>query len=231
MTMNDRYRTPDEIHQEELVMEFLVQHPDFFSRHPEILESLALPHDSGHAISLVERQVAVLRQRNVELRHRLNELIDNARANDLLFDNSKRLVLDLIDSQTLPSLITTLRDSLHNDFGIPAVSLLLLGTAGDNPGGGVVRTVTVAQAQEKIGALLHSNRPLCGILRPEEVHFLFGDKGTEIGSVAAVCLGREQPLGILALGNPDPYHYQSNSGTLFLTHIADVLNRVIPPLQ
>ncbi|HEY8384873.1 MAG TPA: DUF484 family protein [Porticoccaceae bacterium] len=228
--MNDRYKTPDEQHQEELVMEYLVQHPDFFSRHPEILENLALPHDSGHAISLVERQVAVLRQRNVELRHRLNELIDNARANDQLFDKSKRLVLSLLDSQTLPGAITVLHDSLRDDFTVPSVALLLFGEELDNPAPGLARVISQEQAQTTIAALMNGNRPLCGILRPEEVRFLFDDKSGDIGSVAAVRLGRKKPLGILALGNPDPYHYQSTSGTLFLSHIADVLDRVLPPL-
>lgn len=227
--MNDRYKTPDESAQEELVKEFLAQHPDFFSRHPEVLESLALPHDSGHAVSLVERQVAVLRQRNVELRHRLNELIDNARANDQLFEKSKSLVLNLVDSRTLEGLISTLHTGLRDDFDIPSVSLLIFADS-NGAAAGPARTVAENHARERVGALFHGNRPLCGILRPEEVHFLFGDNSTDIGSVAAVRLGRDEPLGILALGNPDSRHYQSNSGTLFLVHIADVLNRVIPPL-
>jgi uncharacterized protein len=228
--MSDRHKTPEDLRDEEQVKEYLVQHPDFFSRHPEALESLALPHDSGRAISLVERQVSVLRQRNVELRHRLNELIDNARSNDQLFEKSKQLVLNLVAAQTLPSLITALYDSLRDDFNIPSVSLLVFSDAGHEPAPGLARAVGEDQAHDKIGGLFHGSRPLCGILRPDEVDFLFGEHGGSIGSVAAVRLGRDRPLGILALGNPDPHHYQSSSGTLFLSHIADVLNRVMPRL-
>ncbi len=228
--MSDRHKTAEDTHEEQLVLDFLTRHPDFFSRHPDILEKLALPHDSGRAVSLVERQVAVLRQRNVELRHRLNELIDNARANDRLFDKSKQLVLRLVDADTLPTLVSVLDASLREDFGIPAAGLLIFDIADSEPLPGIARVVTSVEAQDRVAPLFHGNRPLCGILRPEEVAFLFGADAGEVGSVAAVRLGREQPLGILALGNPDPHHYQSDSGTLFLGHIADVLNRVMPRL-
>ncbi|HLS97149.1 MAG: DUF484 family protein [Porticoccaceae bacterium] len=223
--MSDRYKDPEQRREEEQVKDFLLEHPDFFSRHPDILESLALPHDSGKAVSLVERQVAVLRQRNVDLRHRLNELIDNARANDRLFDKSKRLVLNLLDADDLKTLVAALHDSLREDFAIPHVGLLALGEGGEAVPG--LRRVGEDEAHQHLDPLFHSQRPICGVLRAEEMRYLFPE-AAGIGSVAAVRLGRERTLAILALGNPDPHHYQSTSGTLFLGHIADVLNRVLP---
>ena len=224
--MSDRHKDPEQRREEEQVKDFLLAHPDFFSRHPDILESLALPHDSGKAISLVERQVAVLRQRNVELRHRLNELIGNARANDQLFDKSKRLVLNLLEAEDLKTLVAALHDSLRDDFAIPHVSLLILGEAQGEvvPG---MRRVSEDDALQRLDPLFHSHRPICGVLRAGVLNYLFREV-TDIGSVAAVRLGRERTLAILALGNSDPHHYQSTSGTLFLGHIAEVLNRVLP---
>ncbi|MFA5495148.1 MAG: DUF484 family protein [Porticoccaceae bacterium] len=227
--MSDRHKDPLELQEEERIKAFLLDHPDFFSRHPDILESLSLPHDSGRAISLVERQVSVLRQRNVELRHRLNELIAQARANDQLFEKSKRLVLDLIDADRLDTLVAALYRSLRDDFAVPHVSLLLFAADGTAAPPDPARLVDEDHARARVSALLHHSRPLCGVLRPDETTFLFADTAG-IGSVAAVRIGRERPVAILALGNPDPYHYQSTHGTLFLSHIADVLNRVLPRL-
>ena len=50
------------------VVRYLRNHGDFFGRHPTLLTDLSLPHDSGQAISLVERQVAILRERNIDVR-------------------------------------------------------------------------------------------------------------------------------------------------------------------
>jgi hypothetical protein len=34
--------------------------------------------------------------------------------------------------------------------------------------------------------------------------------------------------GVLAIGSPDPQHYKSSLGTLFLSYISEVLARVLP---
>ncbi|MCY1563071.1 hypothetical protein D9M68_1005550 [compost metagenome] len=34
--------------------------------------------------------------------------------------------------------------------------------------------------------------------------------------------------GVLAIGSPDPQHYKSSLGTLFLGYVAEVLARVLP---
>ena len=55
------------------VLDFLRQSPDFFLRHPSALSELSLPHESGEAVSLIERQIDILRERNVTMRKRMNE--------------------------------------------------------------------------------------------------------------------------------------------------------------
>ena len=58
--------------------------------------------------------------------------------------------------------------------------------------------------------------------------FLFGERGRQVGSVAAVPLRYDSLYGILAVGNRDPNFYKSSMGTLFLSYIAEILNRVLP---
>ena len=66
--------------------DYLMQHTDFLQNHPDILDYLHIPHASGSAISLVEKQVDVLRERNIDMRRRLNTLTANARDNDKPYD-------------------------------------------------------------------------------------------------------------------------------------------------
>lgn len=215
-------------HQEEKqVAAYLREHPAFFEHHPELLEAIRLPHDSGSAVSLMERQVTVLRERNMEMRQRLSSLLESARANDKLFEKTKRLVLNLLEANNLEALIDVLYDSLATDFEIPYYSLLLLSpevqTSLKN-----ARVVGMDEAQNQIGTLLRTHRAICGVLRSEELDFLFDDKAGEVGSVAAVTLNNGATFGILAIASADPHYYRSSMGTLFLTYIAEVLNRVIP---
>src|SRR5690606_36349176 len=107
------------------VAQYLRQHPEFFVDFEELIPELRIPHQPGQAVSLVERQVKLLRERNIELRQRLNQLMDVARDNDRLFDKSKRLVLALLDAGDLEDLISAVEDSLRHDFQVPFVSLVL----------------------------------------------------------------------------------------------------------
>jgi len=212
---------------EKIVREFLRDNPTFLDKNTDILECLVLPHNSGKAVSLVERQVGVLRDRNKEMRARLDNMLQTAHDNDLLFEKTKRLVLNLLEAKNLSALIETVYDSLGKDYGIEFSSLTLLGDEKKLPRT-MARVSTMEKANERIGTLLGANRAVCGILREDEMTFLFGERGRNVGSVAAVPLRYDNLYGILAVGNSDPNFYKSSMGTLFLSYIAEILNRVIP---
>ncbi len=213
--------------QEAQVTTYLAEHPDYFENHPDILEQMRLPHERGAAVSLVERQVSVLRERNMEMRARLNNMLDTARANDKLFEKTKRLVLRLLDAEDLQAVLDILNDSLNTDYEVEHFSLILLGNQQQIPAT-TAKVVGIDEAQSQIGTLLRSNRAICGILRQEELNFLFGEHAFQVGSVAAVPLHRGNTFGILAIGSSDPQYYRSSMGTLFLSYIAEILNRIIP---
>lgn len=208
----------------EAVIAFLLQHPDFFAEHDELLVSMRIPHQRGDTVSLVERQLKLLRERNIEMRHRLSQLMDVARDNDRLFEKTRRLNLALMDAGSLDELVIAAEDSLRQEFQVPFVSLILFS---DNPTA-VGRWVSSAEAQKAIGGLI-GEKTVCGTLREHELTFLFGaDQSKEVGSAAVVTLNHLGLHGVLAIGSRDPQHYKSSVGTLFLSYIADVLGRLVP---
>lgn len=209
----------------ESVAAYLRQHPEFFVDHEELIPELRIPHQPGEAVSLVERQVKLLRERNIEMRHRLSQLMDVARDNDRLFDKTRRLVLDLLDANTLEEVVGAIEDSLRHEFQVPFVSLILFSDSTLPVG----RSVSSAEAHQAIGGLLVAGKTICGVLRAHELEFLFGaEEGAMVGSAAVVSLNHQGQHGLLAIGSPDPQHYKSSLGTLFLSYIAEVLARVLP---
>jgi len=212
---------------DKVVREFLRDNPTFLDENTDILETMVLPHNSGKAVSLVERQVGVLRDRNKEMRSRLDNMLQTAKDNDLLFEKTKRLVLNLLEAKTLGALVEAVYDSLGKDYGIEFYSLTLFGDDKKLPRT-MARVATTEKANERVGTLIGANRAVCGILREDEMVFLFGERGRQVGSVAAVPLRYDSLYGILAVGNSDPNFYKSSMGTLFLSYIAEILNRVLP---
>lgn len=209
------------------IAKYLTDHPDFFARHHELLADLNLPHDSGKVVSLVERQVSVLRERNVDMRHRLSALLDNARDNDRIFDKSKRLVLALIACKDLSGLVDALYHSFDNDFEIQHSRLILFGDEDTLPAS-AARVEPIVRARDYIGARLNTSKTVSGGVNAEETRFLFDKDAASIGSSAVATLAYGNPLGVLAIGNQDPNYYSSSMGTLFLAYIGEVLNRLIP---
>jgi uncharacterized protein len=207
------------------VASYLSQHPEFFDRHPDALRVLRLQHPSGHAVSLIEKQVSALRERNTELRHKLNQLLDNARENDRLFERSKRLVLSLLECVELGDAVDVLYYSFDKEFSIPYTRLILF-TEPPQPSN--TYTVSLDKAKLHLGRHLTASRATIGGLAREEIDFLFNEDARDIGSAAIAPLYYNQWLGVLAIGHPDTQRYQLGMGTLFLTHIAEVLDRLLP---
>ncbi|ACO80876.1 hypothetical protein AvCA_47720 [Azotobacter vinelandii CA] len=209
------------------VAEFLRRNPRFFQGREELLAEMQVPHPSGAAVSLVERQLGLLRERNHELRERLGQLMDVARDNDRLFEKTRRLVLDLLDATNLEEAVGLVEDGLRHEFQIPFVGLILFGENASPAG----RWVDTEDALQTIGGLLACGKPMCGVLRSHELGFLFGEeRRPQIGSAAVAALDHQGLHGVLAVGSPDPQHYKSSLGTLFLGYIADVLARLLPRL-
>ena len=211
--------------QADTVAAYLQAHPDFFNQRDELLLSLRIPHQRGDTISLVERQLELLRGRNIEMRHRLSQLMDVARDNDRLFEKTRRLNLALMDATSLDELVIAVEDSLRQDLQVPFVSLVLFG---DNPMP-VGRWVNSAEAQRALGGLLTEGKAVSGSLREHELDFLFGEEQRkQIGSTAVVALNHLGLHGVLAIASRDPQHYKSSVGSLFLGYVAEVLGRMLP---
>ena len=211
----------------EQITQYLLEHPDFFNQHEGLLAQLKLPHSTGQATSLIERQVSTLRKRNTELRHRLNQLIGTARENDLLFEKTRTLVLDIISADSLEQLTSRVQQALEKDFAVD-VSALTLFTEQTNQILPRARMVSLQEAKQTINGILSSTRAVCGNLRPQELSFLFREQSTQVASAAVAPLESGEMMGVLALGSFDPGTYQSTMGTLFLDYVGDALKVALP---
>ena len=227
MELADTSNDSDNDITEEDVAQYLKNHPGFFLRRDDLLMELELAHPSGKAVSLLERQVSLLRERNMDMRSRLANLLENAHDNDLLFNKTKQLVLALIEAQGLDAIVNTFNRSLLSDFAVDFSNLTLFGNP-DAHRAVASRIVPVDDAYQAIPGLLKSNNATCGVLRPEELQFLFTDQADHVGSAAVIPLSFGLPLGVVAIGSRDANHFRSSMGTLFLGHIAEVLNRILP---
>jgi uncharacterized protein YigA (DUF484 family) len=211
---------------DELVREYLKNHDDFLQRNPDMMDYLHISHASGSAVSLVEKQVSVLRERNVVMRHRLNALTGNARDNDKLYEQTRALVLKLLEADSIDTLYRTFMDAMANEFQVEHACMILYG---DNGSAGDCRVETRESAKNEIGALFRGHKAVCGTLRKEELSYLFPDAGA-VGSAALMPLLNSEQLGLIAVGSSDGSRYDSEMGTLFLSHIADVVVRLLPHL-
>ncbi len=207
-----------------MVGAYLIKHPLFFQDNPAVLSTLELQHDTGAAISLVARQVSTLRDLNRELQQHLERLLDIARDNDLLFSKIRALTLQLISCVDNAQTIQILADSLRKDFQLEFCQLILFEPQTDT--NAIIRHDTLESAQERIPSLLRT-ASICGLLRLDELDYLFGAQGSLIGSASVLHLRHQRSIGLLAIGHREREHFRSSMDTLFINYLGDVLVRLL----
>ncbi|RPH49633.1 MAG: DUF484 family protein [Lysobacterales bacterium] len=221
---------------EDAIADYLQLNPDFFERHGTLLTKLKLPHGRGvAAVSLVERQVLALRDKNQALETRLRELIEVARSNDALATKIHRLACRLIRAHSWSALLESLEASLREDFGA-SEWLLLLAPAGGSELHGIASRhlrLLAAEASEwkMFETLFEAAKPRCGQIRDSQRDFLFGAGTVEIGSAALVPLGRESGAGLLAIGSPDAERFHPAMSTEFLGRIGELVAETVGGVQ
>jgi uncharacterized protein len=211
------------------VAEYLQTNPDFFERNAALLAKLRLPHrrDTGVTVSLVERQVEVLRERNLTLERKLKDLVDVGRANDALAERIHRMSQRLIRAHTLPETITATETSLREDFdAMQSVLVLFLDEARalEAPTNRFLRAADPGSPDIKtFESLLQAGKPRCGQIRDSQRDYLFGKDCNEVGSVALTPLGLKGGLGILAIGASDAERFHPGMSTEFLSRIGELV--------
>ena len=206
------------------VSDYLRAHPDFLVQHPELLETLELNHTSGSAVSLIERQVEILRGRSQRLEDRLSQLVDAARDNEKRATSVHRLARTLIRAPTLASAILGLQTRMREEFGIDEVFVGLMsavlkrsdieGLARLDPEGTVARS---------FDNFFRTKLIECGPLAEAQARLLFPRAQELPQSAAVVPLEKEKNLGMLVLASRDPLRFQPRQGRLFLEMTAELV--------
>jgi len=214
-------RSSDSVSTEESVASWLLEHPDFFLRHNDLLATLRLPHVSGGVVSLVERQIEVLREKNQTSDSRLAELVSIARANEQLAAKIHHFARRLMAAPTRREILAQIERSFREDFDASQIVLLLFsGTASDG-GQRFVRNVDVRDSNlTGFETLLTSGKPRCGQIRDSQREYLFGTDAGEIGSVALVPLSG---LGLLVLGSHDRERFHPGMSTDLLASLGELI--------
>lgn len=190
---------------------WLASNPDFFERHPELLDTLTLPHETG-AQSLIEVQVARLRRDNHQLRAQLETLAGIAGENERLMQRLHQLTLEVMTTRSSAEFIERLIARLATDFDARSVRLHLAET---HEGLGSVATVTQhgSGVPDWFEKLLEGGRIEFGRFTRTKLQTLFPSQHEQIGSAALVPISG---VGLLAIGAESPERFHPNMGTLFL---------------
>jgi hypothetical protein len=213
--------------EEAAIADYLERHADFFERHQDMLAGLSIPHlRSGSTISLVERQVEVLRERQSSSDTRLTEFIEVARANDQLAQKMHLFTRRLMRARDLAETLTQIEASLREDFDASLSRLVLVGI--DVPKGSFserfLRSVAADDAiLRSFENLFATGKPRCGQVRDSHREFLFSEEANDIGSVALVPLGDKGSLGLLAVGSSDRNRFHPGMSTDFLAHMGELV--------
>jgi uncharacterized protein len=212
--------------EEESIASYLQRNPDFFERHQAVLARLRLPHArGGSTISLVERQIEVLREKQAALEHKLAELVRVARANDAVADRLHRFTRRLLREVPREQALAHIEAGLREDFDAFQAVLVLIGEP--LPPSGTPRFVRSVPASDpnlkSFESLFASGKPRCGQARDSQREFLFGPEGLEMGSVALVPLGDKGAVGLLALGSADRDRFHPAMSTEFLARMGELI--------
>lgn len=210
------------------LVRLLKENPAILLHHPELLAQLEVPHESGAAISLIERQICVLREKNTQQDNRLHEFMDIARGNERLAESRHRIAINLLGAHDLDDVVCIVLDELSNELKADFAVIRLftentelleqypeLFISKDAAGINVFKTMRD-----------HKN-PVCGRSTDEQKIFLFAGEAQKIASAAIIPLAAGADLGLVGLGSHEIDRFQPTMGTHFLAQIGELISAAL----
>lgn len=225
--------------QAEDIASYLAAHPAFFDDHPELLGLINIPHpQNGHAISLVERQSLLLRERIRGLEARVAEMVRHGEENDAIADKLvawARLLLSEPDTAALPATAVT---HLKSVFSVPYGAVRLWNAKPEYAA--LPCCATVGADAVRLASSMQA--PFCGSnVGFETAQWMLDDAvdgqdldATTIQSLAMLPLrvgASADAFGLLVLGSSDKDRFQITMGTAFLARIAELASAAMARLR
>lgn len=209
------------------VAAYLLANPDFFVDRDRLLLKIQVPHKSKGTISLVEKQLDVIRDRQKKTRRQLKEFVENAERNKEIFDKSRKLILSMMAAKRSSEFFAALEKGLKRDFGCKANSLVVFGKPKQI--NHFTSRITAESAKKYVGTLMQSKVPTLGTLQPREQGFLFRDQSKNVKSAAVLTIrDKNKYLGLLAIGSGDTEYFTPDMDALFINFIAETLGKLLP---
>jgi uncharacterized protein YigA (DUF484 family) len=182
---------------------------------------------NGATISLIERQVEVLRDKQQAQEQKLAEFVRVARANNLLAEKVHRFTRRLLRTGDRAQVLAEIEASLREDFDTFTAVMLLAAAPPAAAPAASTRFVAYINAEDpayrSFEALFAAGKPRCGQIRDSQREFLFGTEAPGIGSVALVPLGAQAASGLLALGSVDRERFHPGMSTEFLARMGELI--------
>ncbi len=201
----------------EEVAQYLQSHPQFFDTHAEMLAEIAIPHPyGGRTISLSERQMVTLREKNKELEKKLLEIIEYARENEELQHKVNQFTLSLFGAPGLLELQEVVTRNLRDIFDVPHVALHIW--------------KGLPPSDEVLAFAEALPQPACTHHAVHETLDWFGESAAHLRSFAYLSLrDQEKSIGLLVFGSEDAQRFYPEMGTVFLQRISEAVSCALRP--
>jgi uncharacterized protein YigA (DUF484 family) len=199
------------------VAEYLKDNPQFFDTYAEMLAEITIPHPyGGRTVSLSERQMLSLREKNKVLEKKMHEMLEFAQENDVLQNKVHQFTLALFGTHDLMTLQDVVSRNLRDIFVVSHVALHIW--KGLPPSAEVL-----AFADE-------NKQPVCTHHAIHETLNWFGEAAPHLHSFAYLPLrASDHSIGLLVLASEDQQRFYPGMGTMFLQRIAETVSSALQP--
>ncbi|MDR3299187.1 MAG: DUF484 family protein [Candidatus Accumulibacter sp.] len=209
----------------EEVAQYLQDHPQFFEEYADLMSRMVIPHPyGGRTISITERQMLALRDKNRQLEGKLAEFVGFGEENDAISERMHRLGVAIIAAGSFQSVIHTLNFHLRDDFAIPLFGLRLWrhpGSAAELP-----EFVGVNEELQPFAETL--TQPYCGSTSGFETASWFGEAAAHVRSQGLIALRNGGgTIGLMALGSEEAQRFYSGMGTLYLQRLGEMASAAL----
>lgn len=209
----------------EEIAQYLQDNPQFFEEHADLISRMVIPHPhGGRTISITERQMLGLRDKNKLLEGKMSELLQFGEENDSISEKMHRLGVAMIAAASFQSVLHTLNFHLRDDFAIPHVALRLW----DHPENSeeLPEFADVSEELQEFAETL--NQPYCGSTSGFETSSWFGDASTHLRSQALIAMRNGGgTIGMIALGSEEPQRFYTGMGTLYLERLGEMASAAL----